>query len=399
MTPAARAAAAIALLDRWLTGEPAEAALTRWARASRFAGSGDREAVRDLVYDAIRKRRSAAALGGALEDGKSAAAPPGGRTLILGCLRAAAGLPPEWDGARHAPAPLSADERTRFTAPLPNLPRAVELDCPDWLLPLFERALGADADVVLDLMRQRAPVFLRANAARIDTAALTKRLAEEGIAAQPHPLAPMALQVISGARRLRASAALAEGLCDLQDAASQAVAERFAAALKPGAWVLDYCAGGGGKALALAARGLRVAAHDADPRRMRDLPLRAARAGVDIPLVSDPGRGAPWPAILADVPCSGAGSWRRAPEAKWTLTRDALDRLIGLQDTILNRAAGFLAPRGVLGYATCSLLCEENEDRIKAFLSLKTDWVCLGQWRLSPLEGGDGFFLTLLQKP
>ncbi len=389
----------MALLDRWLAGEPAEAALTRWARASRFAGSGDREAVRDLVYDAIRQRRSAAALGGAPDDGR----PVTGRALILGCLRAAGQPLPDWTDQRHAPDPLSPAEAARLAAPPPDMPRAAGLDIPDWLLPHFDQALGARADEVLSLMRTRAPVCLRANAARITAPALAARLADEGVQAGPHPLAPMALHVTAGARRLRATRAFADGLFELQDAASQAVAERVAAAilsdLPAGARVLDFCAGGGGKALALAARGLSVTAHDADPRRMRDLPVRAARAGADIALTPDPAAGAPWPAILADVPCSGSGSWRRAPEAKWTLTPDALAGLTAQQDAILKRAAALLAPGGVLGYATCSLLRAENEDRITALSAALPGWACIDQMRLDPLDGGDGFFLALLRKP
>ncbi len=392
MTPDARAAAAIAILDRWLAGEPAEAALTRWARASRYAGSGDREAVRDLVYDAIRKRRSAAALGGADDTAT-------GRMLIQGCLRDAGAGPPGWDGTRHAPGPLTDAERALFAAPLPDLPRAVRLDCPDWLLPRFDHALGADTDAVLTRMRQRAPVFLRAHAGRTDPAALARLLAGEGIETSPHPLASMALQVTGGARRLRGSAGFAQGLFEMQDAASQAVAERFAAVLTPGTRVLDFCAGGGGKALALAARGLAVSAHDADPRRMRDLPARAARAGQAIALLDDPAEGAPWPAILADAPCSGSGSWRRAPEAKWTLTPAALDRLTAVQDAILRRAAALTAAGGTLGYATCSLLREENEERIEAALAALPGWFCTQVLRLTPLDGGDGFFLVLLRAP
>ncbi|MGY6536650.1 MAG: RsmB/NOP family class I SAM-dependent RNA methyltransferase [Pararhodobacter sp.] len=396
MTPAARAAAAIDILDRWLAGEPAEAALTRWARASRFAGSGDREAVRDLVYDVIRKRRSAQALGGGVASG---------RALLLGCLRAAAAAMPaarlpatplDWDGTGHAPPALDATERALFAAPPPELPRAVALDCPDWLLPAFDSALGLDADPVLRVLRDRAPVFLRVNADKSTPEALCRLLADSGIAAQPHPLARMALQVTAGARRLRGTQAFRDGLFEMQDAASQAVAARFAQALPVGTHVLDYCAGGGGKALALAASGLSVSAHDADPGRMRDLPARATRAGVAVAVLADPAGQAPWPALLADVPCSGSGSWRRAPEAKWALSPDALARLTATQDAILRRAAALVAPGGLLGYATCSLLGVENDDRIAAFLAEVPGWARIDRLRLTPLDGGDGFFLTIL---
>lgn len=387
MTPAARDAAAIAVLDRWSAGEPAEAALIRWARGARYAGSSDREAVRDRVFAAIRQARSARALGGGTD----------GRAMLLGLARAARRAPEGWDGSAHAPPPLTPDEAARLAAPLPDLPRAVRLDCPDWLLPRLAAALGDRAEPVLEALRHRAPVFVRANAARGDRAAAAARLAAEGIAAQPHPLAPWALEITAGARRLRASAAFRDGWVEPQDAASQAVVAAFADGLAPGAAVLDYCAGGGGKALALAALGHRVTAHDADPGRMRDLPVRAARAGTPVAVATAP-RGL-WPAVLADVPCSGSGSWRRSPEGKWALTPARLAELGAIQAAILARAAAFVAPGGRLGYATCSLLPEENGAVVASFLARNPGWRRIAARDWSPLDGGDGFHLTLLQRP
>lgn len=387
MTPAARQAAAIDILNRWRSGQAAEAALTQWGRASRFAGSGDREAVRDLVFRAIRQARSLAALGGGQD----------GRALMLGVARAD-GVVPGWDGAGHAPAPLTGDEASRLGAPPPPLSRAEALDCPDWLLPLFDASLGPQADAVLAALRHRAPVFLRANRLRATPESARATLAEDGISARPHPLAATALEVVEGARKLRNSRAFAEGLVELQDAASQAVALAFAAAVPRGARVLDYCAGGGGKALALAAEGLAVSAHDADPGRMTDLPARARRAGARVPVLSGAPRG-PWPAILADAPCSGSGSWRRAPEAKWAFTPERLAQLTAIQDTILESCAALTAPGGVLGYATCSLLEAENTARIGAFLARNPGWTCRKTRHLTPLDGADGFFLALLGAP
>lgn len=385
MTPAAREAAAITLLDRWLSGQPVEAALTQWGRASRFAGSGDREAVRDLVFQAVRRRRSAAALGGA----------ESGRALLLGLAREAGQAPVGWTGEGHAPAPLTADEAAVLAAPLPRLPRAVALDCPDWLLPRVEAALGSQADAALRALRDRAPVFLRVNRARATPAEVIAALAAQGIVARPHPLAPTALEVPGNPRRLRAAPPVADGRAEFQDVASQAVALDFARFAR--GRVLDYCAGGGGKALALAAEGLSVSAHDADPRRMADLPARAGRAGVQIPVIrSAPGPG--WAAILADAPCSGSGSWRRAPEAKWAFTAERLTELTRIQDLVLHSCAALVSPGGVLGYATCSILREENEDRLAAFLAAHPGWRLEFERRLSPLDGGDGFYLAVLRR-
>src|SRR5690606_35023392 len=212
------------------------------------------------------------------------------------------------------------------------------------------------------LMQGRAEVHLRANLARIDTAKLAARLGAEGIAAEPHPLSPSALAVREGARRLRRSAAFAEGLFELQDAASQAVAD--AVPVPPGARVLDFCAGAGGKTLAMAARAeAEWFVHDANPARLADLPERARRAGCR-PVMLPPGEvadAAPFDVVLVDAPCSGSGAWRRDPEAKWALAPDRLEALRRQQAEILDAAADLVAPGGTLAYATCSLLFEEND--------------------------------------
>lgn len=375
------------MLDRVLAGAAGEQALTAWARASRFAGSGDRAAVRDHVYDALRCRRSYAALGGAET----------GRGLMLGALRAAgrdqAAL---FTGQRYAPAPLTEAERVPPPR-LEDLPEAVRLDCPDWLVPALTASLGADFAPVMAHLRARAPVFLRVNTPRADRAGAIAALAAEGIAARPHPLAGTALEVTENARKINASQAYRDGLVELQDAASQAVVE----ALGPlaGLRVLDYCAGGGGKALAMAAHhGAEVAAHDIDPGRMRDLPARAARAGASIRRLttSDIAREAPFDLVLADAPCSGSGAWRRAPQGKWDLTAERLGELVAIQAEILDTAAGLAGPGGRIAYATCSLLDAENRNQISAFLDRSPHWRVEAEHRFTPLDGGDGFYMSVL---
>lgn len=388
MTPAARLAAAIAILDQLRDGTPAERALTNWGRASRFAGSGDRAAVRDHVFDVLRCRGSFAALGG----GES------GRALVLGLARAQGlDLASLFTGAGHAPAPLTEEEAARLAQPVPDAGALADLDWPDWLRPQLRADLGADYGAVSAQMRARAPVFLRVNLARGDRAAAQAALAAEGIATRPHPLAETALEVIEGARRIQASAAYREGLVELQDAASQA-----AIALVPvaaGMRVLDYCAGGGGKALALAARApaARIEAHDVDPGRMRDIPVRAARAGARISTVA-PGRlGRDYDLVLVDAPCSGSGTWRRTPEAKWRLTPERLEALCTLQVQILREAAARVAPGGRLLYMTCSLLSVENTAQAAAF-ARETGWHMDDERRFTPLDGGDGFFAALFHR-
>ena len=381
MTPAARLSAAIAVLDRILAGTTADQALTQWGRGHRFAGSGDRHAIRDLVFDALRCKRSCAALGGGMT----------GRGLVLGGLRAAGQDPLGlFDGQGHAPAiPGPADEG--------RLPQGAEaLDVPDWLEPLLQAALGDGYAATMQAMRHRAPVFLRVNLARIGRDGAMAALAADGIACLAHPTVNTALQVTGNERKIQMSAAYLSGLVELQDAASQAVVARMD--LAPGARVLDYCAGGGGKTLAMAARGVAPDAHDSNPARMKDLPARAARAGAKVRLVQDVAKTAPYDAILMDAPCSGSGSWRRDPQGKWALTAARLDALLAVQADILDRCVPLLAGRGVLTYATCSLLAEENEAQVNEFLTRHPEFALQDQAQFSPLEGGDGFFVAMLTR-
>lgn len=386
MTPQARLAAAAEILDLYLGGEPAEKVLTGWARRSRFAGSGDRAAIRDHVFDAIRCRRSAAWLGGAET----------GRGLVIGSLRAEGRDPDSFlTGQRHALVPLTDEERL----PAPPPPEAVALDVPDWLEAELRDSLGAEFGAVMRLMRKRAGLFLRVNTTRTDREAMRVALAEEGVIAEPHPLCETALAVGAGERGLRNTAAYRDGLVELQDVASQAVAA--AVPLPPGAKVLDLCAGGGGKALALAARsGGEIHVHDANSGRMTDLPARAVRAGARLRVLdgTGPEAEAPFDVVVTDVPCSGSGAWRRQPEAKWRLQPAGLDRILGLQRDILARAGGLVAPGGCIAYMTCSMLRPENEAQVAAFLAARPGWRREREERWSPLAGGDGFFLAILRR-
>jgi 16S rRNA (cytosine967-C5)-methyltransferase len=378
-------AAAIEVLDAVQDGMAAEQALTRWARQSRFAGSKDRAAVRDHVFDALRLWRSTAAYGG----GET------GRARMIGLLRQQ-GEPVDalFDGSGHAPAPLDASE---MAAGAPPEEKAGRWNLPDWLIPEFDRSLGKEAEQAAMALQARAPVSLRVNTAKTTVPKAMAALRDEGVETLENPLAKTALTVGDGARRLKRSHAYANGLVELQDASSQAVV----AGVPEGVRCLDYCAGGGGKALALAAQpGRSVHAHDLDPRRMVDLPARAARAGVTIPTLTgaEVAGAAPFDLVLCDVPCSGSGAWRRSPEAKWRLTREGLDVLTATQDSVLQEAVGYVRPKGWLVYATCSVLRCENHDRIDAFLASHPDWRCAHQWQFSISEAGDGFFTAHLTR-
>lgn len=401
MTPAARLTAAAEILDYWLeSGGLIDRILVDWGRARRFAGSRDRAAIADLVYEALRRRRSLLWPLGLEETGRS---------LMLGLVRARGEDPAAFfTGEGHAPAALTEAERKALAAarPLEEAPDPVRLDWPDWLWAEAQASLGAATEANLEALRRRAALDLRANLLKASREAAQAALRDEGIETSPLPLCETALRAPEGAK-IQASAAYREGLVEIQDAGSQAVA---AASLpRPGETLLDYCAGGGGKSLALAAlmKGSgRIYAHDLSARRMADLPLRAERAGARILLRPDPrGLEGACDHVFVDAPCSGSGAWSRNPEAKWRLTPEALADLSRTQLGILEEAARFLRPGGRISYVTCSLFQAENGRVLEAFLARRPEFRALpagpraetAGWSLSPCaEDTDGFYLARL---
>ncbi|WP_299294858.1 RsmB/NOP family class I SAM-dependent RNA methyltransferase [uncultured Tateyamaria sp.] len=384
MTPGARVAAAIEILDDIADGRPAEQALTRWARSSRFAGSKDRAAVRDHVFDALRHWNSDVVRGGGTT----------GRARMIGRLRAAEqDADTLFHGQGHAPAPLTAEERASGTEPedTPDL-----WDLPAWLIDRWRDSLSGDAARTALALTERAPVTLRVNTTKTDRETAQAALRGLGIETIPNARADSALTVTSGARQVRLSAPYLDGLVEIQDASSQAAVR----ALPGQGRALDFCAGGGGKSLALAAQGWSVTAHDIDPRRMQDLPLRAERGGHTIETcapdaVADAG---PFDLVLCDAPCSGSGTWRRTPDAKWALTPERLDELHKMQADVLETAHSLVAPSGTLAYATCSVLSSENASQIEAFLARHPDWVTTRAQSWTVDAEGDGFFLACLTR-
>lgn len=378
MTPAARIAAAIECLDAILAGAAPERVLTNWARASRFAGSKDRAALRDHVFAALRCRASFAHLGGGLT----------GRGLMIGACRAAEQDPAAFfTGEGYAPAPLTEIECHVPDGPLPE-------DIPDWIAALWRADLGAEEAIrIAALYRQRAPLCLRL---RGDAEA---DLAQEGITGRRLADPPGAFIVEQGARRVQNSTAYRAGCVEIQDAGAQALCAGLP--LRDGARVLDFCAGGGGKILALADHAQIAAfAHDADPGRMVDLPKRAARAGIRVTCLNAENLHAhgPYDLVLCDVPCSGSGTWRRAPQAKWDLTETALAALTATQTQILQMAAPLVAPDGALAYATCSIFSAENETPVADFLRATPGWSRAEGFRRLPDAENDGFFAVILRR-
>ncbi|MEH3146315.1 MAG: RsmB/NOP family class I SAM-dependent RNA methyltransferase [Methylobacterium frigidaeris] len=383
MTPAARLSAAIEVLDD-IAGRrrPAADALKDWGLAHRFAGSGDRAAIASLVYDALRRRASAAWIMG--EDTS--------RAVLIGMLRLQRGLAAPtiaalFTGERFAPPPLTETERARLDAgSLADAPVHVAGDVPDWVLPSLSAALGDGVLPELRALARRAPLDLRVNTLKTDRDAVLAALPHLGAAATPH--APQGLRVPVGddgrGPALHVEPEFLDGWFEIQDEGSQLAA--LLSAARPGETVIDLCAGGGGKTLALAAtmenRG-RLVASDGDPRRLAPIHERLRRAGAEAEVRTPRGgRGradvladldGSADLVLVDAPCTGTGTWRRNPDAKWRLRPGSLATRVAEQAAVLDRAARLLKPGGRLVYITCSLLPEENDAAVAGLLARRGD--------------------------
>ncbi|MEO0752220.1 MAG: RsmB/NOP family class I SAM-dependent RNA methyltransferase, partial [Pseudomonadota bacterium] len=285
----------------------------------------------------------------------------------------------------------------------PDLAPAEAADLPDWLWSVFEADLGADAMPVAEAQKHRAPIALRVNLKMNTAAQAIDNMLKCGISARPVSDVPSALIVTSGERKIRQSTSYLSGEVELQDVSSQAAMARVN--IPAGARVLDICAGGGGKTLALAAAlpdgaGVRFFAHDINPDRMVDLPSRAARAEVQVTCLApeDLPIGPDYDVVLCDVPCSGSGTWRRSPDAKWALTQERLGNFIETQRDILLTSCERLRPGGQLIYTTCSVLRRENEDQISWLTGARNDMERRDEMRWPVRAEGDGFYFAALRR-
>lgn len=433
MRDGGRIAAAIDVLSDVLGRyQPVKVAAREWGKRARYAGSKDRAWVSGLVLDALRKRNSIAH---AMGDDSP-------RGLILGALSFAW----DWDIRRiddamdepHAPSALTLQERERLVmAPDVTAEPHIAGDYPEWLTPHMQRAFGEHAGIEGQAMAVRADVDLRVNTLKVDVekAAAPLRSAK----AEPSRLLHNAFHIPARDPSQREASldnipAYSKGWVEVQDAGSQIAAA--AANAQPGEQVLDYCSGGGGKTLALAAamagKG-QVFAYDIDGRRLSAIIPRLKRSGAHNVQLLHPSEPEALEAlkdqmdcVFVDAPCTGTGTWRRRPDTKWRVKPKSLETRIAQQDEVLSKAATYVKPGGRLVYATCSFLVEEDEDRVDAFLAGRDGWtqedaaahseasgllteeglsvVRAGQGpsgsvRLTPKSAGtDGFFFAVLRR-
>ena len=338
MTPNARYQAAIEIIDEALEASALDKILTNWGRKHRFAGSKDRSAIRDIVFDVYRRRAEYCRLGGSMS----------GRGLVLGALIASQTDPRTvFNSEKFSPDCLTEQERDRSNL-LETLTDLDNANIPEWLF----NHIPVDLVPEFAAQRSKAALFLRVNVRKTSIAAACASLESDGVTAEPYAAVPNALIVTNGERRVKVSTALGSGLVEIQDAGSQAITIELNAPKGANSKILDYCAGGGGKSLAMAARSdAQIYAYDISEARMVDIKPRSKRAGVDIVPISKAAlKLNSYDYVLIDVPCSGSGAWRRNPEAKWLFNRARLDDLCAIQLDILNRATNLTTPEGRVGY-------------------------------------------------
>lgn len=433
MKEGARIAAAIELLTAlnaaWTGGHraPADAVLAQYFRGRRYIGAKDRGAISEMLYYILRH---GATLEWWLEKSYPQGGPRGIVILALVFLRRAqiANISEWFDGSLYSPPPLNETERAMIALyagkPLVhgNLPQPVRMNYPDWMESRLHKLFGDRLYLVMEAMNAEAPVDLRVNTLKASRPQVMDALAQEGFAPAPAPFAPHGIRLAKRGA-LFATQAFRDGWFEMQDEGSQLVSSLVAAEAHQKA--IDFCAGAGGKTLAVAAamhnKG-RLLAWDTSDTRLSQLPKRLARAGVhnaqlhalsseSDPFIKRHKDSADW--VLLDVPCTGTGTWRRNPDLKWRTEEKDLAEMLDIQKRILESAARLVKAEGRIVYATCSLFEEENERQVESFLCRHDDFsvepitrpnfpptaVGGGYLRLCPHQHGtDGFFAAVLKR-
>lgn len=430
MTPSARTQAAIEILASLeATRAPADRIVQDYFRQRRFIGSKDRRAISEMLFGVMRAR---ARLDWWLDRAGAAELDARRRVLAYIAIVGEASPADVFDGSKFGPARLSAEE-ARLAEALqgrsldhPEQPEWLRLETPEWLWPALQATLGGVTEAELAALNQPAGLDLRVNRLQGEREEAQAKLAEAGIQTLPGSLSPLCLRA-DGRKPIAGLEAFREGLVEVQDEGSQVVALLTGAA--PGMRVCDFCAGAGGKSLAMAAEMANkghIVACDTSKGRLDRCAARFKRAGV-FNIHRRPLKSArdvwvkkhrrDFDRVLVDAPCSGSGTWRRNPDAKWRLRESDIDELIALQAEILDSAARLVRPGGRLVYATCSFLEVENQRQADRFLAEHDDFrtldleqvwsetlpgapPCPGPYlQLLPgRDGTDGFFAAIFER-
>ncbi|MGB7287534.1 MAG: RsmB/NOP family class I SAM-dependent RNA methyltransferase [Salaquimonas sp.] len=421
-----RVQAAIEVLeDMRARKRPAADALKDWGLAHRFAGSGDRSAIGNLVYDTLRKQLSTAWL---MDDDSAS-------SLVFRTLHK------QWGTGIAQMQEAFTDDKFAPEIPVEKLEAAkardfafadayIEADVPQWCADLLEENFEEDWVKEAQALSERAPLDLRVNTLKADREKVLKAL--DSMGAKPTDIARQGIRIAGGKGPKRlpnvmAEAGFQKGWFEVQDEGSQLVADLVYA--QPGEQIFDFCAGAGGKTLALCAsmenKG-QVHAFDSNKQRLASIYERLKRAGTRNVQVHAPkddltGLEGKMDRVLIDAPCTGSGTWRRRPDAKWRLTPDTLEARMDDQVQVLDQAAKFVRPGGYLVYVTCSVFPQENEHQVYAFGDRNADYELLSAgevWQdlfgfekpkpwssdlkcitLTPASTGtDGFFFAVMQR-
>ncbi|WPE22221.1 RsmB/NOP family class I SAM-dependent RNA methyltransferase [Shinella zoogloeoides] len=361
---------------------PVADALKDWGLSHRFAGSGDRAAIGNIVYDALRMKLSHAFL---MDDDSPTAL--GHAVLLRQWGLAPEALAAEFEGDRFAPQPLSQDALAAFHArDLATAPLHVQGDIPEWIQPSFETNFDGEWLAEARALAGRPTLDLRANTLKAGRDKVLKALERNGALASAIARQGIRIPAGEGPSRLpnvTADLAFRKGWFEVQDEGSQIVADLVVPG--EGEQVLDFCAGGGGKTLAMAAamhnKG-QVHAYDTDRKRLAPIIERLKRAGTrNVQVHEDLAGLAPMTArfdrVLVDAPCTGTGTWRRRPDTKWRLTEKNLEERLAQQQEALANASAFVRPGGRLIYVTCSILPQENEEQVRGFCKANSDFEIL----------------------